>query len=98
MKRLAILFVLAVLLPAPSAFAKTGAADKKSPGAAPGEDRKKAIDFDGEVVEGMNKQPLDSLNQVSEGDGNRSKNHLYRRAKKFKDENRELAREILETY
>jgi hypothetical protein len=67
-------------------------------GNAPTEDSKKSLDFDGEVVEGMNRQPLDSLTQVSEGDDGNSKNHLYRRNKKSKDENRELAREILETY
>ncbi len=30
---------------------------------------KKQIDFEGDVVEGVNRQPLYSLNQVSEADG-----------------------------
>lgn len=65
-----------------------------------GEDgkRKRSLNFDGDIVEGMNRQPLDSLTSLKEDDGDRSKNHIYRRKKKFKKENRELAREIVETY
>lgn len=62
------------------------------------EDRKKAIDFEGDVVEGLNKQPLDSLNQINEGDSGRRKNHLYRRTKSFREENRELVRDIAGKY
>jgi hypothetical protein len=58
----------------------------------------KKLDFDGDVVEGMNRQPLDSLTSVSEGDGDGANNRLYRRKKKAEPENRELAREIVETY
>ena len=84
MKRLWIVWLLTCLLAVP-AFAE----DKGA---------KRELDFEGEVIEGMNRQPLDSMTQISEGQGDRSKGHLYRRRKKFHEENRELAREILETY
>lgn len=70
---------------------------KDSAGSAQGE-RQRNLDFEGDVVEGMNRQPLDSLTSLNEGNGDRSKGHIYRRKKKFKPENRELAREIVETY
>ena len=41
--------------------------------------RKKSLDFDDELVEGMNKRPLDSLNQISEKDKRRRRPHLYRK-------------------
>jgi len=64
-------------------------------------ENKKQIDFEGDVVEGVNKQPLDSLNQVSENDGGRHRVHLYRRKKPasaVQTENRETIRELAETY
>jgi hypothetical protein len=63
-----------------------------------GDESKKTLDFDAEVVEGMNRQPLDSLTQTSEGDGSGSKNHLYRRIKNFNEESQELVRDQEETY
>ena len=82
-----------------SLFALTAIAKSpKRSAPAPGEQSQKELDFDGDVVEGMNRQPLDSLTTNSEGDGGGSKNHLYRRKKNFKPENRDLARSILETY
>jgi hypothetical protein len=92
MKRFSILLLLASFL---SVFALGESAPKKDPGA---EEAKTSIDFDADVVEGMNRQPLDSLTQLSEGEGAGAKKHLYRRAKKFNEENRELAREQEETY
>lgn len=80
----------ALILLSASAWAK--------PKTAKGPQSQKEIDFDGEVVEGMNKRPLDSLTSLSEGDSDRSKGHLYKRTKKFKEENRQLASEIVETY
>lgn len=50
------------------------------------EDRQKVIDFDGDLVEGMNKSPYDSLNQVSEAQKKRRMMHLYRKRKGFKVE------------
>lgn len=65
------------------------------------DDNKKQIDFEGDVVEGVNKQPLDSLNQISDADGGRHRVHLYRRKKPegaIHTENRETIRELAETY
>lgn len=54
--------------------------------------RQKVIDFDDEVVEGLNRRPLDSLNQVSEREKRRRKSHLYRKRASFKSETRESLR------
>lgn len=48
--------------------------------------RQKVIDFEDEVVEGMNKRPLDSLSQISERDRKRRKTHLYRKRGGFRTE------------
>lgn len=62
----------------------------------PSEARKsqRVIDFDDEVVEGVNKRPLDSLSQVSERDARRRKSHLYRKRAGFKTEMAETLREL----
>lgn len=46
----------------------------------------KVIDFEDELVEGMNKQPLDSLSQLSERERARRKSHLYRKRAGFRVE------------
>jgi hypothetical protein len=46
----------------------------------------KVIDFEDEVVEGMNKQPLDSVSQLSDLEKRRKRPHLYRKRKGFKSE------------
>ncbi len=51
--------------------------------------RSKAIDFDDEVVEGMNRRPLDSLSQISERNKKRRKPHLYRKRAGFRPETAE---------
>lgn len=64
-------------------------------------DSKKQIDFEGDVVEGVNKQPLDSLNQISNGDNGSNRLHLYRRKRPndaLTRESRETLRELVETY
>lgn len=64
-------------------------------------DSKKQIDFEGDVVEGVNKQPLDSLNQISNGDNGSNRLHLYRRKRPndaLARESRETLRELVETY
>jgi hypothetical protein len=48
--------------------------------------RGKVIDFDDEVVEGLNKRPLDSLSQISERDKKHKKPHLYRKRSGFRTE------------
>jgi hypothetical protein len=63
-----------------------------SPTAGAAEKRQKVIDFEDEVVEGMNKRPLDSLSQISEADRKRRKPHLYRKRASFKSETAESVR------
>ena len=52
-------------------------------------ERSRAIDFEDELVEGMNKRPLDSVSQLSGKDRRHKKPHLYRKRSGFRDENRE---------
>jgi hypothetical protein len=59
---------------------------------APKEKHQKVIDFEDEVVEGMNKRPLDSLNQISERNRLKKKPHLYRKRGGFKSETAESLR------
>jgi hypothetical protein len=49
-------------------------------------ERKKVIDFDDELVEGMNKRPLDSVSQLGEGSSKKKKPHLYRKRASFRSE------------
>lgn len=101
MKAFRVIALLLSLAAANAGAKSSGGASKnkaEAPAAGARDDRQKQIDFDADVVEGMNKQPLDSLSQFSEDEGGRSKNHLYRRTKKFKDEIRESSREVSETY
>lgn len=58
------------------------------------EKRSKVIDFDDEVVEGLNKRPLDSLSQISERDRKKRKSHLYRKRAGFRTETAEDLRQI----
>ncbi len=57
-------------------------------------ERTRAIDFDDEVVEGVNKKAYDSLSQVSENGRDRNKSHLYRKREEFRPETEETLREI----
>jgi hypothetical protein len=59
-----------------------------------GEKRGKVIDFDDEVVEGVNKQPLDSLSQISEAARRHKKPHLYRKRGGFRTEITETLRAL----
>lgn len=54
--------------------------------------RDKVIDFDDEVVEGMNKRPFDSLSQISEKDKKHRKPHLYKKRVSFRSESGETLR------
>lgn len=56
--------------------------------------RQKVIDFEGDVVEGVNKRPLDSLSELSEVQKRRKKMHLYRKRKGFRTETQETLREM----
>ena len=59
-----------------------------------GGDRARVIDFDDEVIEGMNKRPLDYLSQISERGGRKNKLHLYQKRAGFRNETKELLKEI----
>ena len=59
-----------------------------------GNKREKVIDFEDEVVEGLNKRPLDSLNQISERERRKRKTHLYRKRAGFRFENAETLRTV----
>lgn len=54
--------------------------------------RSKTISFEDELIEGINRKPLDQLNQISERNGS-GNSHLYRKRKTFQDRNRILFRE-----
>jgi len=104
MKRLLIVLLLVAMLAlVANAKAKKAKAKKKAePKAttaplAPGE-LKKEIDFEGDTVEGVNKQPLDSLNEFSDKDGRRNKLHLYKKKRDFGNEDQESTRELVETF
>ena len=48
--------------------------------------RLKSIDFDEDLVEGMNRRPLDSLQSIRDRDRKRRKRHLYRKRASFRSE------------
>ena len=59
-----------------------------------GGSRQKVIDFDDELVEGMNKKPLDSVSQLGDGKGRRKKPHLYRKRGSFRLESQDAFRTL----
>jgi hypothetical protein len=86
-----VLLLLAIAL-------STALADDRQPasgtaaGATPA-GRTKSLDFDGEVIEGMNKNPLDSLTRVGKND-DKDQSRLYQRKPHFKREIRQTVREM----
>ena len=62
-------------------------------GTAPAKNQK-VIDFEGDLVEGLNKQPFDSLSEISEEQKRKGKMHLYRKRKGFRTEVQETIREM----
>ncbi|MGZ3698020.1 MAG: hypothetical protein ACXWP5_07795, partial [Bdellovibrionota bacterium] len=56
-------------------------------------ERSKTIDFDNELVEGMNKNPLDALTHVGKRD-DRDQAHLYHKKTNFKKEMRQTVLEM----
>lgn len=56
--------------------------------------RGKVIDFEDELVEGVNKRPLDSVSQISERDRRGRRMHLYRKRQGFKNETQESLTEV----
>jgi hypothetical protein len=55
--------------------------------------RKTVINFEEEVIEGINRRPLDNINQISESESRRNL-HLYRRRGGFSDLNEEMAQDL----
>ncbi|MBC7397259.1 MAG: hypothetical protein H7333_07425 [Bdellovibrionales bacterium] len=55
--------------------------------------RSKNINFEDELIEGINRKPLDAFNQISE-QNKRRKNHLYRKRAGFTDRDESLAIEM----
>jgi hypothetical protein len=65
-------------------------------GTSPGNEAKKVIRFDEEIVDGMDKARLDSLmSKVNRRDG--SGDHLYRVRKNFRRENQQVIKEFIFT-
>ncbi len=58
-----------------------------------GQKRATVINFEDEVVEGINRKPLDSVNQISERDG-KNRPHLYRKRAGFSDLDTLLTEEL----
>lgn len=56
--------------------------------------RTKVIDFESSTVEGINRRPYDSLNQLSEADKRRKASHLYRKRTGFTTDTRETLAEM----
>lgn len=87
--------VLIILL---SALAATAWAGNRKPANAddPGSlvnNRSKSLDFDSDVIEGMNKNPLDSLTRLGRKD-DKQQGHLYRRKSNFRREMRQTVQEM----
>jgi hypothetical protein len=54
----------------------------------------KKLEFEDGMVEGLNKRPLDSLNQLSEADRNVKLPHLYKKRTGFADETAETLKQV----
>lgn len=59
--------------------------------------RRQEINFEGEVVEGVARQPLDSVSQLAERASRRHQS-LYDKRENFTERNKEKLKELLETY
>ena len=55
--------------------------------------RSKSINFEDELVEGINRKPLDAFNQISERN-QKNKNHLYKKRSGFSDRDETLLTEM----
>lgn len=93
LKPLLITFMMFVWLDA--AVARRAEPKKRT---GPVADSQKSLDFDGDVVEGLNRRPLDSLTSTSEDNNRLGLGHSYRRQKNFDDESQEMAKDMAETY
>ena len=64
--------------------------------AAEGNKRSKSINFEDDVIEGINRKSLDSVAQISENDAHK-KAHLYKKRATFIDRDQALVRSIAGT-
>lgn len=56
--------------------------------------RSRKLDFDDDYIETMNKRPLDSLTDLSEGERRRRNVHLYRKRAGFRSETAETIQQV----
>ena len=56
--------------------------------------RERKLDFEDELVEGLNKKPYDSVSQISERDRNKHGSHLYWKRAHFQQETNTTLREM----
>ncbi|MEK6705958.1 MAG: hypothetical protein AABZ06_09230 [Bdellovibrionota bacterium] len=56
--------------------------------------RQKVIDFEDEMIEGVNKHPYDSVSQISESQKSGHKQHLYKKRIGFRTETHELLKNM----
>lgn len=66
---------------------------REAAGPATGDSQQK-LDFEDELIEGMNKKPYDSLSQISERDKKKNDGHLYWKRSNFQPESNEALREL----
>ena len=57
-------------------------------------ERSKQLNFEDEVIEGVNRQSAESLTELSEKEDRKTKGHLYEKRLKFTEENQETLREL----
>jgi len=60
----------------------------------PGQGRKKSLSFEDELIEGINKRPLDSLSYVADGNKKKRKRHLYWKRLEFSAATHEKLNEL----
>ena len=80
-----ILLIFVLVLISPLISPKNSFAENK---------RGKVIDFEDDLVEGVNKRPFDSANQISERDRRGRHMHLYRKRQGFRNETEESLTEV----
>jgi len=91
--KMALLLIVCMALVAPEAMAREDvrAPAHNTPPQA-GKKRAKSLEFDDNVVEGMNKNPLDSLQNIGREDG-KSHGRLYKKRTDFQNEIRQSVQE-----
>ena len=88
-----LILIFALALPAYAGDSGSNNGAKRDPAAnTPGGKRGKSLEFDDNVVEGMNKNPLDSLQNVGREDG-KTHGRLYKKRTDFQNEIRQSVQE-----